>query len=116
MSNTINTGTVAYNITYTDTTSVTMGYLPPNSSIKNIRVNVGTGFDEAVVDIGDATTANQYANDVDVESTGSATVTMTNIGAVVSATNSSAVTAIVVPTSTTLTEGSCWVYVDWVQA
>ena len=116
MANVTTNKVLAKAVTYADTSSTSLGFLPANAYIDYINVNVDQGFDEAIIDIGDGTTANKYANDVDVETSDTAaTVTLTNCGAVESTENPTEIKYIVVPTSTTLTEGSCTITVGYVQ-
>ena len=82
MAKTAQLGYLNLSITFATTTSTSMGFLPPNAYITDIKVLVTTAFNAGgtdVVDIGDETTATKYADDVDVSSTGSATVTSTAI-------------------------------------
>ena len=104
-------------ITYTDTTAVTIGYLPPNAYITDIQVLVTTAFTAGgndYLDIGDATTADKYANDVVLSSTGAPTVTATAYwGVVASANNQTAIKAVYVPAGSTPGAGAAKVVVNY---
>jgi hypothetical protein len=105
-------------ITYTDTTAITVGYLPANAVISSIKVLVGTAFNAGgndYIDIGNASVANQYADNVDVSSAGSATVTLQNVGAVISATLPTEIKAVYVPAGTSPSAGSGYVVVEYAQ-
>ena len=109
---------ISKNITYTDTTAITVGNIPPNSIIVFIKVSVGTAFDAGstdYIDIGNATTAAAYADNVNVASTGQATVTQTGVGAVLSATSSTPIKAVYVPSGTAPTAGSGYVTIVYDQ-
>jgi hypothetical protein len=111
-------GVLSKNVTYTDTTAVTVGYLPPNSHIIDIICTVGTAFNAGgndYIDVGDSSTANKYANDINVASTGKASVTVANVGAVQSSTGSTEIKAVYVPSGTSPTAGSGYVNVLYVQ-
>jgi hypothetical protein len=105
-------------ITYTDTTAITVGNVPPNSIIVDIKVTVGTAFDAGgadYIDIGDSSTAAKFADNVNVASTGQATVTQLNNGAVLSAVASTPIKAIYVPAATSPTAGSGYVTIVYDQ-
>ena len=105
-------------VTYTDTTAIKIGGLPPKAVIKDIDVIVGTAFDAGGTDyisVGTLTDDDKFANDVDVSSTGKATVTPLNVGAVESNTLSTDIYAIYVPGGTTPTAGTAEVIVTYVQ-
>ena len=75
-------GSFSKNITYTDTTATKVGSLPANSIILEVIVTVGTGFNAGgadYIDIGTSSTANKFADNVNVASAGRATVTEQNI-------------------------------------
>ena len=113
-----NSGAISKIITFANTTSLSLGFLPPNSIITGIKVLVGTAFNAGgadVIDVGDDTTANKFANDVNVASTGSATVTLDNVGAVESSTASTEIKAIYVPAGSTPTAGSGYIVVEYEQ-
>ena len=73
-------------ITLTDTTSFLIGYLAPNAYVTDIKVLVTTGFTGGVLDVGDDSTANLFTNDVDISSTGAASVTLTAQAGVIQST------------------------------
>ena len=102
-------------IAYTDTTAITVGYLPANALITNVYVLIGTDFEAGVIDVGNATTANQYANDIAATSVGRIAGTCTNVGAVESTTDPTQITAIYVPGSTSPAQGSGYVVVEYAQ-
>nr|BDD44687.1 hypothetical protein 17 [Legionellales bacterium] len=104
-----------YSAVSTDTSSTTIGYLPANAYITDIKVLVTTAFDAGVViDIGDSSTANLFSNDVDPTSTGAATVTLTaQAGVVQSTTDQTAVTFIVVAGGSTLQAGAAKIVVEY---
>ena len=109
---------ISKNIVYTDTTAITVGNVPPNSIIVDIKVTVGTAFDAGgadYIDIGDSTTAAKFADNVDVSSTGQATVTQLNNGAVLSSTASTPIKAVYIPASTAATAGSGYVTIVYDQ-
>ena len=100
--------------TYASTTSFSVGFLPPNAYITDIKVLIPTTFTDGVLDIGDADTANLFANDVDLDTTGPATVTANaTYGAVQSTTDQTEVKAIVVATGTGLSQGAGKVVVEY---
>lgn len=101
-------------ITYANTTSFHIGYLPPNAYISKIRVLVPTTFTDGVLDIGDDTTAALYANDIDLDTTGEASVTATTQwGAVQSTTDQTEVKGIIVATGTGLSGGAAKIVVEY---
>lgn len=69
-------------VTYADTTAAEIAVLPADSYIVDIRVDVQTAFSGGTtnLDIGTSGTANYFADNVTVSSTGRATVTLTNAG------------------------------------
>lgn len=74
-----------------DGTSLTIGSLPANAIITAIKVLVSVAFDSSGTDlviVGISTDTNKFADAVDVSSTGSASVTQLNVGAVESASGS----------------------------
>jgi hypothetical protein len=108
-------GYLQYSAVSTDTSSTTIGFLPPGSYITDIKVLVTTAFDAGVViDIGDSSTANKYSNDVDPTSTGAATVTLTaQAGVVQSTSDQTQVTFIVVAGGSTLVGGAAKIVVEY---
>jgi len=110
---------IAKNITYTDTTAITVGNIPPNSVIDTITVNVGTAFNAGgadYIDIGTAATAAAYADNVNVASTGKATVTMTaGACALLSSTASTPIEAVYIPAATAPSAGSAYVVITYHQ-
>lgn len=104
-----------YSFTYTDTTSFEIGWLPPNAYIVDIRVLVTTDFTDGVLDIGDASTAAKYANDVSLNGVGVKTVTAVGAtwGAVESTTNQTQIKGVVVATGTGLAAGAGKVIVEY---
>ena len=107
-------GYLQYVIAYTDTTAVTVGYLPPNAYITDIKVLVTTDFTDGVLDVGDSSTANAFADDVSLNGTGSKTVTSTaQWGAVQSTADQTEVKAVVVATGTGLSSGSAKLVVEY---
>jgi hypothetical protein len=99
----------------TSTTSFSVGYLPPNSYITDIKVLVTTAFTGGVLDVGNATTAAAYADDVDISSQGVATVSAVGgtWGTVQSTTDQTEIKAIVVAAATTLPAGAGKVIVEY---
>jgi hypothetical protein len=108
-------GYLQYSAVSTDTSSTTIGYLPPNAYVTNIKVLVTTAFDAGVViDIGDGSTANLFANDVDPTSTGAASVTLTaQAGVVQDTADQTKVTFIVVAGGSTLQAGAAKIVVEY---
>lgn len=107
-----------YNILYSNTTATKIGSLPANSLITQIRVLVGTAFTAGstdYLDIGTSTSSNRYANDIDLSSTGSATVTLTNVGAVESTSAPTDVYCTYVPSGSSPTSGSAYIVIEYVQ-
>jgi hypothetical protein len=101
-------------VSYTDTTSFLIGYLPANAYITDIKVMVTTDFTDGVLDVGDASTAAAFADDVSLNGTGSKTVTSTaQWGAVQSTSEQTQVKGIVVATGTGLAAGSAKVVVEY---
>lgn len=101
-------------IAYTDTTSFHIGWLPPNAYVTDIKVLVTTDFTDGVLDVGDASTANLFANDVSLNGTGSKTVTSTSEwGNAQSTTDQTEVKGIVVATGTGLAAGAAKVVVEY---
>ena len=101
-------------ITYANTTSFHIGYLPPGAYVTKVRVLIPTTFTDGVLDVGDDTTAALFANDIDLDTTGEATVTSTNQwGAVQSTTDQTEVKGIVVATGTGLSQGAAKVVVEY---
>jgi len=111
-------GILSKAIAYTDTTAINVGYLPPNSIITHVYVTVATAFDAGgndYVDVGNADTANAYANDMDVSSTGRVDGTVAGTGEVVSASAATLIKAVYVPAGSTPTDGAGYVHVEYVQ-
>jgi len=103
-----------YSFTFADTTSFTIGYLPPNAYITDIKVLVPTSFEDGVLDVGDGTTANKYADDVSLNTTGPATVTANaQYGLVQDANDQTEIKGIVVATGTGLSVGAAKVVVEY---
>ncbi len=101
-------------VAYGDTSSFHIGYLPPNAYITDIKCLVTTSFEGGVLDVGDDTTANKYANDIDVDGTGSKTVTSTAFwGAVNSTADQTEIKGIIVAASTGLSQGAAKVVVEY---
>jgi hypothetical protein len=101
--------------TYTDTTSFEIGWLPPNAYITDIKVIITTDFTDGVLDVGDASTAAKYVNDLSLNGTGPQTVTAvgTTWGAVESTANQTQINGIVVATGTGLAAGAAKVIVEY---
>ena len=100
--------------TFSSTTSFLIGYLPPNAYITRIRVLVTTDFTDGVLDVGDDSTANLFADDVTLNGTGSQTVTSTaQWGNVQSTADQTQVNGIVVATATGLAAGAAKVVVEY---
>ena len=103
-----------YSFTYTDTTSFSIGYLPPGAYITDIKVLVTTDFTDGVLDVGDSSTANKYADDVSLNGTGSKTVTSNaEWGNVQSTSDQTEIKGIVVATGTGLSAGAAKVVVEY---
>jgi hypothetical protein len=103
-----------YSFTYTDTTSFTIGWLPPGAYITDIKVLKTASFEDGVLDVGDGTTANKFADDVALNGTGPATVTANaQYGAVQSTSDQTEVKGIVVATGTGLSVGAAKVVVEY---
>jgi hypothetical protein len=105
-------GAISKNLTYASTTATLVGSLPPNAVPIQVIVTVGTAFNAGttnVIDVGTSGTANAFANDVDVSSTGSATVTLASTGAVQSTTQSTDIYATFIPSGTAASAGSGYV-------
>ena len=101
-------------ISYTNTSSFLIGYLPPNAYITAIKVLVTTDFTDGVLDVGTTASANAFADDVSLNGTGSKTVTSTaQWGAIQSTSEQTAVKGIVVITGTALAAGSAKVVVEF---
>lgn len=113
------TGEIVKAIAYTNTTAFDIGDLPPNSLITDIYVTVGTAFNAGgndFVDVGISGTTNKFADNINVASVGRKEPSaLTNIGAVESATGSTRLQAIYVPSGTTPSAGSGYVHVEYVQ-
>ena len=101
-------------------TETVIGTLPANSQIVEIYVDVSTPFDAGTtntLDLGDGTTANQYADALDVSSAGRlrATSDVSQIGNLVDiGTSDVALTATFNQTGTAATEGTAQVTVLYV--
>ena len=104
-------------VAYTDTSSVSLGYLPAKAIGIRVSVFIGTAFDAGttnVIDVGVAGTANNLANDVDVSSTGVGSVTLGAAAGVVQSTSDpQEITAIFVPSGSAATAGSAEVLVEY---
>jgi hypothetical protein len=104
-------------IAYTDTTSVDVGYLPPNAYVTDVQVFVTTDFTDGVLDVGITGTAAHYADDVSLNGTGKKTVTSTaQWGVIQDTSDQTNVTAIVVATGTGLAAGAAKLVVTYVYA
>jgi hypothetical protein len=103
-----------FSFTFANTSSFEIGWLPPNAYVTDIKVLVTTDFTDGVLDVGDASTANLFANDVSLNGTGSKTVTSTaQWGNAQSTSNQTQVTGIVVATGTGLAAGAAKVVVEY---
>ena len=101
-----------------DATPVSIGSLPANSIITDIKVLVSTAFDSSGTDlviVGNSTDDNRYADAIDVSSTGAATVTQLNTGAVESATASTEIFIEYNQSVADATAGACKVIVEYMQ-
>jgi hypothetical protein len=111
------TGGVEYlqqSFTFASTTSFHIGWLPPQAYVTDVKVYVTTDFSDGVLDVGDASTANLFADDVSLNGTGSKTVTSTaQWGNVQSTTDQTEVKGIVVFTSTAPAAGAGRVVVEY---
>lgn len=108
-------GYIERTVVYTDTTSFLVGYLPPNAYITDVTLLITTDFTDGVLDVGDISTANKYADDISLNGTGKATVTSTSSwGAVASTTDQTGIYGIVVATGTGLSAGSAKLVVEYV--
>lgn len=104
-------------ISYTDTTSVDVGFLPPNAYVTDVTVLITPDFTDGVLDVGKTGTAAYFANDVALNGTGKQTVTSTTgWGAIQSTSDQTQVTAIVVATGTGLAAGTAKLVVSYVYA
>jgi len=108
-------GYIQKEVVYTDTTSFHIGYLPPNAYIVRISVSVTTDFTDGVLDIGNATTAAAYANDVALNGVGVKTVTpvAATWGTVESTTDQTEIKGIVVATGTGLAAGAAKAIIEF---
>jgi hypothetical protein len=114
MSSSNRIGYLMKTIAYTDTTSVDVGFLPPNAFVTDVKVLVTTDFTDGVLDVGITGTAAHFADDVSLNGTGSATVTSTaQWGVVQDTSDQTTVTAIVVATGTGLAAGSAKLVVEF---
>lgn len=102
-------------IAYTDTTAKLVGYLPPNAYVTDVTCLITTDFTDGVLDVGTASSANRYADDISLNGTGKATVTSTSIwGTVESTKDQTALYGVVVATGTGLAAGSAKLVIDYV--
>jgi len=107
-------GYLTKTIAYTDTTSVNVGFLPPNAFVIDVKVLITTNFQAGVLDVGITGTAAHYADDVDLNAEGLASVTSTaQWGAVQDTSDQTQVTAIVVATGTGLAAGAAKLVVEY---
>jgi hypothetical protein len=114
MSNTSGIKYLEVALSTSSTTSTHVGWLPPQAYVTNVQLFVTTDFTDGVVDVGDASTANLFANDISLNGTGEKTVTSTaQWGAVQSTTDQTEVTAIVVFTSTAPSAGAARLVVSF---
>lgn len=100
-----------------DTTATLAGSVPPNSYILRIYAIVDTAFETGdVVDVGDGTTANKYADDIALSSVGNIAGTLEDdaIG-VLDADNSTEIYLTVVNNATASTDGSGTLVVEYAQ-
>ena len=98
--------------------TIALGSLPPNSRVTGIEVLTSVAFDSGTSDliaVGIASDVNKYADLIDVSSTGSASLTLTNVGAVEDENNSTELIATYTPTGTAATAGATVVIVTFVQ-
>ena len=108
-------GYINKSVTYANTTSFLIGYLPPNAYIVDIPVLQTTDFTDGVLDIGTSASAARYVNDQSLNaSAGKQTVTSTAYwGVVESTTEPTGVYGIVVATGTGLSAGALKVVVSY---
>jgi hypothetical protein len=113
------TGSIVKAITFANTSAFDIGDLPPNSLITDIYITVGTAFNAGgndYVDVGVADDTDKYADNINVASVGRKEPSgLTNIGAVVSANNSTRLQAIYVPSATAPSAGAGYVHVEYQQ-
>lgn len=103
-------------ITYSSTTAFLVGQLPPNAYIVRIGIAVTTAFNGGntdYVDVGTSGTPAQFANDIDVSSTGIASGTVLD-AAIQSAVDPTEVYATYIATATVATAGAGRVFVEYV--
>jgi hypothetical protein len=96
-------------VTYADTTRVLAGTLPPNSMFTRItacKVEAFNAGGNDYIDIGDSTTAAKFVDNLDVSSQGVADATLVAAATgIVSATNSTDIYVVYVPSASAPTTG-----------
>jgi len=92
-----NIGYIQKTIAADDTTAVSVGLLPANAFITDIKCIVSTAFSAGeTIDIGTASSAAYFASNIDVDAVGKATVSLATTGiGVQSATDQTEVKAVV---------------------
>lgn len=104
------------NFTYADTSSFTIGRLPPGAYIVAIKVHVITGFNAGsndYLDIGKTGSAAYFANDINVASAGEASVTPLKNGEVQSSNDPTTVTGIYIPAGSAPTAGAGMITIEY---
>ena len=110
-------GIIQKQIVYSDSSAVLIGQLPANAKIIDVKALVSTAFNATttdLIDVGTSADADHYCNDIDVSSTGEASRTLLNVGAVESSTDPTKVYATFTQTGTAATAGACTIVVEYV--
>lgn len=109
---------ITKNITYANTAAVLVGYVPPNTHIRDIKVLVDVAFNSApdFLSIGTVLVPAKYTNDISLAAIGDITVVRKagSLG-ILSTTDSVAIYALVVPGSSSPTAGSVTVSISLAQ-
>lgn len=110
---------ISVTVAFTDTgTSLSVGSLPANGIITDINISSSVAFDGTGTDlivIGTSSDDNRFADAVDVSSTGKASVTQLNTGAVESAVASTEIFAKYTDSNTDAAAGACNIVITYMQ-
>ena len=110
------TGQISNTVAFSDSSAVNLDFLPPNAFVIDVKVAVLTAFDAGTtnqIDVGTSADPDHYANNVDVSSSGDASVTLLNGGEISSTSEPTQLTATYAQTGTAATAGSARVIVTY---
>lgn len=117
-------GTIVSQLTYADTGTITIGYMPANAVLQDLKVFVATAWDSSTSDamtIGHgafgSTSADvdEFEAAIDLQSAGNASLTILQLGQEISTTDNVPITVSITNTGTGLSAGVATVIFTYVQ-